>query len=148
MISRKPVLNKFYIYAGSFVKIKKIQKSMNKIHLESLESGEMTVIPYQHCELLISRIYTVGEVAKILEKRADTLRKYEKRNLIPASKKFGPKYKSYENWRFYEESDVYELVEFFDTRVPGRPVSKGADSVDAKIKTIQEKIKLTFKEKI
>ena len=117
---------------------------MNKIFLERLDNGESIVIPFQQNELLISRIYTVGEVAKILEKRSDTLRKYEKRNLIPAPKKFGSKYKSYENWRFYEESDVYELVEFFETRVPGRPVSKDNISVDTKIKTIQEKIKLQF----
>lgn len=144
MISRKPTLNKFYIYAGGFVKIKKIQKTLNKIFLEKLDDGQSVVIPFQQSELLLSRIYTVGEVAKILEKRSDTLRKYEKRNLVPSPKKFGEKYKSYQNWRYYEESDVYELVEFFETRVPGRPVLKNNTSVDGKIKTIQEKIKLTF----
>lgn len=142
MITKKPVLNKFYRYSDTIVKIKKASKSSNKILAQRVDNGESVLIPYEQCEILLIRLYTVGEVAKIVEKRSDTLRKYEKKNLIPSPKKFGEKYKSYENWRYYEESDIYEMIEFFNSRVPGRPIQKNNVDLNSKIKSIQEKVKL------
>lgn len=144
MITRKPVLNKFYRYSDTIVKLKKISKNSNKILAERLDNGESILIPYEQCEILLIRLYTVGEVAKIVEKRSDTLRKYEKRNLIPSPSKFGEKYKSYENWRFYEESDIYEMIEFFNTRVPGRPAQNKKTDINSRIKSIEQKVKLKF----
>lgn len=144
MITRKPVLNKFYRYSDTIVKLKKISKNSNKILAERLDNGESILIPYEQCEVLLIRLYTVGEVAKIVEKRSDTLRKYEKRNLIPSPSKFGEKYKSYENWRFYEESDIYEMIEFFNTRVPGRPAQNKKTDINSRIKSIEQKVKLKF----
>jgi hypothetical protein len=77
MITKKPVLNKFYKYSDTIVKLKKISKSSNKIFAERIDNGEAILIPYEQCEILLIRLYTVGEVAKIVEKRSDTLRKYE-----------------------------------------------------------------------
>ena len=142
MISKKPILNKFYRYADTIVKLKKISKINNKIHAERLDNGEIVLLPYEQSDLLLIRLYTVGEVSKIVERRADTLRKYEKKNLIPLPNKFGDKYKSYQNWRYYEESDVYEMIEFFNDRIPGRPVRKNNKNINTSIKTIEEKVKL------
>jgi hypothetical protein len=144
MLTRKPVLNKFYRYSDTIVKLKKISKNSNKIFAERLDNGELILIPYEQCEILLLRLYTVGEVAKIVEKRSDTLRKYEKKNLIPSPNKFGEKYKSYENWRYYEESDIYEMIEFFNTRVPGRPAQNKKEDINSKIKSIEQKVKLKF----
>jgi hypothetical protein len=140
MITRKPILNKFYKYADTIVKLKKVSKNSNKIFAERLDNGEQVLLPYQHSEIILIRLYTVGEVAKIVERRSDTLRKYEKKNLIPKPSKFGEKYKSYQNWRYYEESDIYEMIQFFNDRVPGRPVKQ--KSISAKIKNIKEKVKI------
>jgi hypothetical protein len=144
MITKKPVLNKFYKYSDTIVKLKKISKSSNKIFAERVDNGEAILIPYEQCEILLIRLYTVGEVAKIVEKRSDTLRKYEKKNLIPSPNKFGEKYQSYQSWRYYEESDIYEMIEFFNDRTPGRPVQKNNIDLNSKIKSIQEKVKLKF----
>lgn len=144
MKNKKPVLNKFYKYADTIVKLKKISKSSNKILAERLDDGTQMVLSYEQSEILLHRIYTVGEVAKIVEKRADTLRKYEKKDLIPKPKKFGEKYKSYANWRYYDESDVYEMIEFFNTRVPGRPVKSNKETVNIAIKTLQYKTRIDF----
>lgn len=141
VITKKPILNKIYLYGGHFVKIKKIQKTFNKITLEKLDSGDEVVIPYLQSELLIIRIYTVGEVAKIVEKRTDTLRKYEKKGLLPEAKKFGDEYSAYKNWRYYTEEDVYDITSFFHNRVPGRPVQKNAQD---KIKNIQKRIESDY----
>jgi len=145
MLSKNIILNKFYKYAGTIVKVKKFSKSRNKIVVERLDNGEQVLLPYQQNELLLCRIYTVGEVAKIVERRPDTLRKYEKKGLIASPSKFGDAYNGYKNWRYYEETDVYEMVEFFNTRVPGRPVKE--ENVSSKIKTLSQKVKLTFEGK-
>ena len=112
------------------------------MYAEKLDTHDVILIPYQQSDLLLVRLYTVGEVAKIVERRTDTIRKYEKKNLIPKPNKFGEKYQSYQSWRYYEESDVYEMIEFFNDRTPGRPIQEKNSGVKAKIKTIQEKVKM------
>ena len=110
--------------------------------MENLLDKQTIVIPYEQSEILITRLYTVGEVAKIVERRPDTLRKYERRNLIPSAEKFGEKYTGYSNWRYYDQSAVYEMVEFFNQRVQGRPVTNKKNTVENKIHTLEQKVKL------
>lgn len=140
LIQDKMVLNKFYKYSDTIVKIKKIVKNLNQVHAEDLSTKENVIFPYQGAELILHRIYTIGEVAKIVEKRSDTIRKYEKRNLIPSGKKFSETCKGYTNWRYYEKQDVYDMVSFFNGRIPGRP--SNSKSVPAKVIRMSQKIKL------
>jgi len=147
MLTAKLIQNKFYLYSGTIVKIKKINKSLNKIYVEKLIDDSRVVIPFQQNELLLKRIYTVGEVAKIVERRPDTIRKYEKRGLIPSAEKFGSEYGAYSSWRYYNEDDVYQMVEFFSSRNPGRPANDADISIDNKIKTLNNKVKLTTRER-
>lgn len=135
MIKNSLILNKFYIYANQIVKLKKINKKQNKIYVENLQNSEIIILPYEQYGLVLYRIYTIGEVSKIVEKRSDTIRKYEKKMLIPSATKFGDEYVGYSNWRFYTEKDVYEMVEFFNTRTPGRPVKTNIN-----IKKLENKI--------
>lgn len=141
MIRHKLITNKFYTYSDVIVKLKKISKKTNKIFVERLDNNETIILPYEQNELILYRIYTVGEVAKIVEKRPDTIRKYEKRSLIPSASKFGERYNGYASWRFYKEEDVYTMVEFFNTRVPGRPAKKKIN-----VKTLEQKIQAKIKE--
>jgi hypothetical protein len=142
MISKKPITNKFYKYAGNIVKIKKISKGKNKIYVEQLNTKDIIEIPYEQSEILITRLYTVGEVAKIVERRPDTLRKYERKNLIPSASKFGDEYSGYSNWRYYDESEVYEMIEFFNQRIQGRPIVQSSSRVGNTIKLLEQKVKL------
>jgi hypothetical protein len=136
----KIIKNKFYKYSDTIVKIKKIVKNMNQIYAVDLGSKKEVIFPHQNSELILHRIYTIGEVAKIVEKRPDTIRKYEKRNLIPSGKKFSENCEGYKNWRYYEKQDVYDMVEFFNGRTPGRPST--SKPVSAKVIRMSQKIKL------
>lgn len=136
----KIIKNKFYKYSETIVKIKKIVKNMNKIYAVDLTTKNEIEFPYNGAELILHRIYTIGEVAKIVEKRPDTIRKYEKRNLIPSGKKFSETCDGYKNWRYYEKDDVYDMVSFFNARMPGRPSSN--KSVQVKVIRMSQKIKL------
>lgn len=122
MITDKIILNKIYLYAGNLHKIKKIQKTKNKIFAEDLRDSSVVEIPLQGSDLLLTRMYTIGEVSKIIERKPDTIRKYEKNGLLPKPSVYTG-YPSYHNWRFYTLSEVYDMIDFFADRTPGRPVT-------------------------
>lgn len=140
LLQDKIIKNKFYKYSETIIKVKKIVKNMNQIYATDLNSKKEVIFPYQNSELILHRIYTIGEVAKIVEKRPDTIRKYEKRNLIPSGKKFSETCDGYKNWRYYDKQDVYDMVAFFNKRVPGRP--SNSKNVNARIIRMSQKIKL------
>lgn len=141
-LQTKIVINKFYKYSNTIVKVKKITRNLNKILVTDLTTKQEMTMPYEGADLIMHRIYTIGEVAKIVEKRSDTIRKYEKKGLIPSGKKFSESCESYKNWRYYDKEDVYNMVTFFNGRTPGRPVADKNINVQAKVIRISEKIKI------
>jgi hypothetical protein len=143
MITDKIIKNKIYIYAGVLHKVKKIQKLKNRALIQNLSTMEELYVPLEQSEILMQRIYTIGEVSKIVERRSDTIRKYERNGLVPKPLDLDVDYPSYRNWRFYTTSDVYEMVEFFMDRSPGRPVKKNENTLVKNIKTLDQKVKMT-----
>lgn len=141
-LQTKIILNKFYKYSNTIVKVKKITRNLNKIIVTDLTTKEEMVMPFEGADLIMHRIYTIGEVAKIVEKRSDTIRKYEKKGLIPSGKKFNETCQSYKNWRYYDREDVYDMVSFFNGRTPGRPVVGNKTTAQAKVIRVTEKVKL------
>ena len=101
-------------------------------------------MPLGGSEILLSRIYTIGEVAKIVERRSDTIRKYERSGLIPKPVDLGDDYPSYKNWRFYSYADVHEILDFFSDRNPGRPSKQEPvrELVNTNIKNLNQKVKM------
>jgi len=141
MITNKIIENKFYLYKGKSVKVKKIHRSSNSVILKYLLEDDEEIIPFTGGELLLSRLYTIGELAKITSKRSDTLRKYEKNGLIPKpSFLIGEESSCYKNWRFYTESEVYDVVAFFSGRSPGRPASSKNQNIRNNIVSLREKV--------
>ena len=140
MFQNKILQNKFYKYSDTFVKIKKITKYNNTVVCIDIKTNQEIDVPLAGSEILLKRIYTVGEVAKIVGREPNTLRKYEKKNFIVISKKFDESCGNYQNWRYYDESDIYSMVEFFNTRKSGRPAT--GKTVVNRIKEINQKVKL------
>lgn len=125
MITNKIIENKFYLFKTKPFKVKKIARSSNLVLLKSILDNTEETIPYTGGELLLKRLYTIGELAKITGKRTDTLRKYEKSGILPKPSFFiDSEDNPYRNWRFYTEDEVYDSVAFFSGRSPGRPPGK------------------------
>lgn len=144
MLSDKIIQNKIYLYKNEYYKVKKILRQKQYVVIQSMKDGEEIEMPLVGSEILLSRAYTIGEVAKIVERRPDTIRKYERDGLIPKPHPVGEEYPSYSNWRIYKSSDIYEIVEFFSNRTPGRPVKQAAGNklVENKVKQLNQKVKL------
>jgi hypothetical protein len=143
MITDKIIKNKIYMYAGKLHKVKRIHKTKNKALIQNMMTSEEVYVPIEQSEIILQRIYTIGEVSKIVERRPDTIRKYEKKGLIPKPLKIEDDYPSYRNWRFYTSADVYEMVEFFSDRSPGRPVKEKKINVQNKIKNLDQRVRLS-----
>lgn len=141
MISDKIIENKVYLYSGVLHKVKRVQKKRNNIILLNMSSYEEIDIPFNGSEILLTRVYTIGELSKIIARRPDTIRKYEKSGLIPKPMDISDVYPKHKNWRFYRQSDVYEMVEFFASRVPGRPPKVSASNVPGKLNSLNNKVK-------
>lgn len=140
MLTNKPIINKFYLYKTKLVKVKKIYKSSSSVLVTFIENGETEAVPTSGADLLLVRLYTIGEVAKITSKRPDTIRKYEKKGLIPKPSYSSDEGFSYKNWRFYTQDDVYDVVQFFSGRTPGRPITQPPVSLKSSIGLIKQKV--------
>lgn len=138
MLTNKVIQNKFYLYKAQICKVKRIQKSSKSVILSFVNDNMEEVVPLNGADVLLTRLYTIGELAKIIDKRPDTIRKYEKSGLVPKPISTPPMENGYKNWRFYRDSDVYDMIKFFSSRTPGRPVAK--TDVTKTIKTLKEKV--------
>jgi len=141
MITNKIIENKFYLYKKQLVKVKKIHKSSNSVIVKFVDSDIEEVLPLSGCDLLLIRLYTIGELSKIINKRSDTIRKYEKNGLLPKPSFLIEDEKNcYKNWRFYSESEVFDVVAFFSGRSPGRPASVKNNNIRNNIVSIRQKV--------
>lgn len=141
MITNKIIENKFYLYKTSPFKVKKILRANNSVILKSIIDNSECSIPYNGGELLLKRLYTIGELAKITGKRTDTLRKYEKSGILPKPSFHIDKQDSpYKSWRFYSEEEVYDTVSFFSGRNPGRPVKYSGRDLKEAITKLHKKV--------
>jgi len=141
MITNKTIENKFYLYKKQLVKVKKIHKSSNSVVVKFVLNDSEEVVPLSGSELLLSRLYTIGELSKIINKRSDTIRKYEKNGLLPKPSFVIEDLEScYKNWRFYSESEVYDVVAFFSGRTPGRPTSVKNNNIRNNIVSLRQKV--------
>jgi hypothetical protein len=140
MITNKIIENKFYLYKTLIIKVKKIHRSSNSIVVKFLLEDNEEVVPFNGGELLLSRLYTIGELSKIIGKRSDTIRKYEKNGLLPRPSLEAEQSEAYKNWRFYTESDVYDVVAFFSGRKSGRPANVKNNNIRNSIVSLREKV--------
>lgn len=89
-------------------------------------------IEYDTAPHYVIPLFRIGEVARMLNRSAETIRRYETMGLIPKAKKLNISKDGYKNSavRLYKESDVYELSEFFAHRRPvGRPPAMVRDQI-------------------
>ena len=116
--------NKVYSYGPDLVKVLSTHKKFNKVKIKQLVSGDVLEIPLDSAYLFLKRVYTIGEVAKIVQRKPDTIRRYERLGHLSPPKRVGGD-SGLRKWRFYTQVDAADMLLFFSERKPpGRPANK------------------------
>ena len=135
--------NKVYAYGPDLVKVLSIHKKFNKVKIIQLASEDILEIPLDNAYLFLKRVYTIGEVAKIVQRKPDTIRRYERLGHLSPPKRVGGD-SGLKNWRVYTQNDVADMLSFFSERKPpGRPSKKNITSRElrSRIRDLNQKSK-------
>lgn len=139
---------KWYLWEATqtLVKILRVDESQGRVVFHRYDSFTNDSISLEHAEMLFKPLFTIAEVARMLDKKQDTLRRYERKGLVPRVKQYATSREGNRKTRFYEWEDVRDLVQFFRGRRPvGRPSeSNYRSSVDEK--TIKQFVEARYKQ--
>ena len=120
----KVLPNKVYLYGPDLVKIRSVHIKFNKLKIKELVSGKVLEIPLDNANLFLRRVYTIGEVAKIVQRMPDTIRRYERLGYLSPPKRVDGG-SGFKNWRYYTQEDAADMLRYFsDRKPPGRPANK------------------------
>jgi hypothetical protein len=108
----------FYLDNGVVVKAVKYLKRDSKILFRRLDTGLEFIDDYKGSALFRNRVFTIGEVAKMVGRAVGTIRDYERSGLLPTASRF--RY-SNNDCRYYTFDDVRVIESFFNSRKVGRP---------------------------
>lgn len=120
----KAVKGGLYSYGPDIVRMSSVHKRFNKVRITNIIDESVTELPLDNSKLFLKRLYTIGEMAKIVRRATDTIRRYERLGLLPEPRRI-PSGAKIEKWRYYTEEDAGDMVHFFSERnLPGRPINK------------------------
>lgn len=118
--------NRWYLSASNhLLKIVGFDFDGHNVIVHDYTLGANDHYPFDVASKVFKPVFRIGEVARLIDRKPDTLRKYERRGLIPKVKQYyvGSGQKS--KMRIYTKNDIAELVEFFERQPsPGRPSDK------------------------
>ena len=141
--------HRYYLRSSVLIRIIKIVKKSNAVHVYRYDSFENDVLELDTIQFGLVPVFKIGDVGKMLDRKPDTIRKYEKRGLIPPGKKFPLVEDGSAAIRLYTETDVADLTEFFSQRsttkkkhsaINQNDVVKGLQSRFHQIKNVGGKI--------
>jgi hypothetical protein len=114
--------NHYYLYRNQLVRVTSVNKKENRVVLYRYDTFIKEAIEYDTAPHFIIPLFKIGDVAKMLNRSVETIRKYEGQGLIPKANQFQISEKGKLSIRLYTEKEIYGLVEFFSQRRPvGRP---------------------------
>lgn len=117
----------YMLQDGSIGKIVLINRKDNRVDIKIYKNGEIQTLEFDTCQFYLKPLFSISEVASMLNKMPDTLRKYERLGIIPKC----PQYKlGKRTVRLYSMSDIMTAAEALAQRKPvGRPPSGRAINI-------------------
>lgn len=139
--------NKYYLNKDKIlVRVLKVNKRDNRVTLYRYDTFEKEDVELDTAPYYFTPLFKIGEVAQMLNRSPDTIRRYESSGLLPKARQFSvsevesPKTRI----RLYSEKDLLELADFFaNRRSVGRPAK-----TNSKInrKELNEQLNSRFKQ--
>ena len=128
----KLLKNHYYLHNKVLVRVLSVNVKENRVVLFRYDSFDKQAIEYDTAPHYVTPLFRIGEVAKMLNRSVETIRKYENTGLIPKARKYKVSQTGNDRTdiRLYTEKEILELANFFANRNPvGRPGSLIRDRV-------------------
>jgi hypothetical protein len=139
---REPKITKNHYYLNrdkALIRVISVNKKENRVVLYRYDTFLKEAIEYDTAPHYLVPMFKIGEVAKMLNRSVETIRKYEGQGLIPKANQFSISEAGKLSIRLYTEKEIYELAEFFSQRR-----SVGRPSNINKVSKINQKDLMTF----
>lgn len=101
---------------GEVIRITSTLKKSNIVNVYNYSTYSNETIEYDTAQYFLSPVFRIGDLAKIIDKKTDTIRKYEKAGLIPVATKVKLNPEGSAAVRIYTLRDVYDVIEIFSMR--------------------------------
>jgi len=98
------------------VKILSINRATNSVILRRYDDFHNEAVEYDTAPGRLTPMFKIGDVAKMLSRSPETIRKYEREGLIIPATQFPLTREKTAMVRLYTEKDIYDLMEFFAER--------------------------------
>jgi hypothetical protein len=113
----KLLKNKLFINdKGQIIRIVSIVKNKNIINIYNYTNFQNETMEYDTATYYLTPVFRIGEVAKIINRKPDTIRKYENSGLIPKVLRLNLSQDSKSSIRVYTLKDLYNLMEILSMR--------------------------------
>ena len=104
------------------VRVTSVNKKENRVVLYRYDTFDKEAIEYDTAPHFLTPMFKIGDVAKMLNRSVETIRKYERQKLIPKANQFSISETGKLSIRLYTEKETRELADFFSNRRSvGRP---------------------------
>lgn len=115
-------VGKYYFMAGELCKILHISPAHDQVAYYNYDKNKQQIASLQGALLVAQPALKIGEVGKMLDRKPDTIRKWEKKDWIPTARQWnigtGEKKKIV---RFYDPKDVETIRDLVSSVHQGRP---------------------------
>ena len=113
----------YHFVAGEVVKLIHSSPATNEVLVFNLALQKKQTMDYHGFKLVSQPAFKIGDVARMLGKKSDTIRKWEQREIIPPQKKWQVGDKKF--LRFYTQTDIEGLRDVVASLHVGRPRKDG-----------------------
>lgn len=137
---------KFYLLpSGDLVRAVSLFPKTNRLVIYSYRDFENDQMEIDMAEKILRPVWRIGEVARMVDRKVDTLRRYERAGYLSKPPIYFLDPMGKKQMRVYDTKAIVEVVEFFERRKPnGRP-SKGNKRSYVDKKTIMRFMSARYK---
>lgn len=115
--SAKIAKNRYYYNQhGVLVRVIGVNKKFNRVTIFRHDDFSQDYIEHDTAGYYLHPVFKIGDVARMLNRRTDTLRKYERNGLIPKPAMHPITVDDKYGIRIYTEQNILDLVDFFANR--------------------------------
>ena len=115
----------FFNNKGDLIRVFSLAKRSNTVYIFNYTNFSKESIEYDTAVYYLTPAFRIGDLSKIIDRKPDTIRKYEKVGLLPKPRKVLLNEDGSASIRIYSLKDISDILDILSTRnQSGRPTQK------------------------